>query len=147
VDETELAKVRPGQPTRVVFRSEPDRAYPGRVARLGRETDRETRELVVDVRVLELPKNWTVGQRAEAYIETARKSDVPLLPASYVVWRDKLAGVYVNGSGRAVWRSVQLGLRSQDKVEVLAGLDTGETVIAPSGPRTTLTEGRRISPK
>ncbi len=147
VDETELAKVQPGQLARVVFRSEPDRAYPGRVARLGRETDRETREFVVDVHVLELPKNWTVGQRAEVYVEVARKRDVILLPANYVVWRDKLAGVFVNVSGRAVWRSVKVGLRSQDKVEVLEGIDTGETVVAPLDPRTTLAEGRRISPQ
>lgn len=147
VDETELAKVQPGQPARVVFRSEPDRAYPGQVVRLGRETDRETREFVVDVRVLELPKNWTVGQRAEAYIETARKSDVTLLPAGYVVWRDNLAGVFVNVSGRAVWRSIKIGLRSQNTVEVLEGVAPGETVVAPSDPRTVLTEGRRITPK
>lgn len=144
VDETELAKVQAGQSARVVFRSEPDRVYPGRVARLGRETDRETREFVVEVRVLELPTNWTVGQRAEAYIETARKSDVTLLPANYVVWRGRRAGVFVNASGRAVWRFVRVGLRSQDQIEVLEGLDAGETVVAPSDPRTTLTEGRRI---
>ena len=47
-----------GQPARVVFRSESDRSYPGKVARLGKETDRETREFIVDVRVLELPQNW-----------------------------------------------------------------------------------------
>ena len=49
VDETEMARLRPDQPARVVFRSEPARSYPGRVARLGREADRETRESRVDV--------------------------------------------------------------------------------------------------
>ncbi|MBM4090661.1 MAG: HlyD family secretion protein, partial [Planctomycetes bacterium] len=34
VDETEMAQVAEGQPARVVFRSEPDRIYRGRVARL-----------------------------------------------------------------------------------------------------------------
>lgn len=70
VDETAISKVAPGQWARVVFRSEGGRSYPGVVSRLGRETDRETREFLVDVRVSELPKNWTIGQRAEVFIQT-----------------------------------------------------------------------------
>ena len=69
-------KVAPGQKARVIFRSEPERPFPGEIARLGRETDRETREFIVDVRVESLPKNWSVGQRAEAFIKTAEKKDV-----------------------------------------------------------------------
>jgi HlyD family secretion protein len=70
VDETAISKVAAGQIARIVFRSESDKNYPGVVSRIGRETDRETREFLVDVRVNELPKNWTIGQRAEVYIQT-----------------------------------------------------------------------------
>ena len=70
VDETAISKVAAGQMARIVFRSESDKNYPGVVSRIGRETDRETREFLVDVRVNELPKNWTIGQRAEVYIQT-----------------------------------------------------------------------------
>lgn len=70
VDETAISKVATGQMARIVFRSESDKNYPGVVSRIGRETDRETREFLVDVRVNELPKNWTIGQRAEVYIQT-----------------------------------------------------------------------------
>ena len=45
----------------MVFRSEPGKSYPGEVARLGRETDRETREFLVDVRVKELPRELDDG--------------------------------------------------------------------------------------
>lgn len=70
VDETEMAKLAPGQKARVIFRSEPEKSYPGIVSRLGREMDRETREFLVDVRVEQLPANWATGQRAEVYIQT-----------------------------------------------------------------------------
>lgn len=70
VDETAISQVAAGQMARIIFRSESDKNYPGVVSRIGRETDRETRELLVDVRVNELPKNWTIGQRAEVYIQT-----------------------------------------------------------------------------
>lgn len=85
VDETEMGRLRTDQSARVVFRSQPERSYPGTVVRLGLEADRETREFIVDVRVLELPQNWAVGQRAEAFVEIARKDEVILLPAKFVI--------------------------------------------------------------
>ncbi len=63
VDETEMSRLHPNQPARVAFRSESEKSYQGKVSRLGREADRETREFVVDVRVITLPENWAVGQR------------------------------------------------------------------------------------
>jgi HlyD family secretion protein len=144
VDETEMVNLVPDQTARVIFRSEPGRSFPGKVVRLGKETDRETREFIVDVRVLELAENWAVGQRAEVYIETHRKASVVLLPAKYVVRRNDGAGVYVNANGHAVWRLVELGLRSQEDVEVIDGLKAGETIVLPIDPGNRLTDGRRI---
>ena len=145
VDETEMAKLAPDQSARVVFRSEPDKSYPGKVVRLGREADRETREFVVDVRVLELPKNWAVGQRAEVFVETARKESVTLLPAQYVMWRDETAGVFVSEGGQVAWRPLTTGLRNPQWVEVVEGVQPHDLVVAPVDPRSKLTHGRRIS--
>lgn len=146
VDETEMAKFDVGQPARVVFRSEPDRSYPGEVARLGREADRETREFLVDVRVRQLPKNWAVGHRAEVYVQTARKSDAVLIPAEYLIRRDGRAGVFINRDGRAEWRSLRLGLRGPELVEATEGLQAGEAIVMPTGPGQSLKEGQRIAP-
>jgi HlyD family secretion protein len=145
VDETEMSRVAVGQPARVVFRSEPDHAYRGEAARLGRQADRETREFTVDVRVLELPKNWAVGQRAEVYIQTASKSGVTVLPAQYVLWRDGKPGVFIRQGQYAAWRDLTLGLRGREVVQVLAGLEPGDTVVATADGKTTGIEGRRIS--
>jgi len=146
VDETEMGRLTVGQPARVVFRSEPQRAYAGEVARLGREVDRETREFIVDVRVRELPPNWAVGQRAEVYIETGRTADAVRLPTRLIVWRDGRSGTFVDGAGRAVWRPLQLGLRGRELLEVAAGLSADERVIAPSDPKAGgLEPGQRIT--
>jgi HlyD family secretion protein len=145
VDETEMAKLAPDQSARVVFRSEPDKSYPGTVVRLGREADRETREFVVDVRVLELPKNWAVGQRAEVYIETARKEGVTLVPAQYVTWREGTAGVFVSEGDEVAWRPLTTGLRNQQWVEAVEGVQPLDLVVAPVDPRAKLTHGRRIA--
>jgi HlyD family secretion protein len=145
VDETEMSRVTIGQPVRVVFRSEPDRAYRGEVTRLGRQADRETREFIVDVRILELPKNWAVGQRAEVYIQTARKTGVTVLPAQYVLWRDGKPGVFVRQGQHAAWRVLTLGLSGRESVEVVAGLEPGDSVVIPVGGKMTALEGRRIA--
>jgi HlyD family secretion protein len=133
VDETAAAGLAAGQPARIVFRSVPGREYRGEVARLGRETDRETREFVVDVRVDDLPSNWTLGQRAEVLIETGRREHALVLPQRFVQWQQGKPGVWIDDRGRALWREVELGLRGGDAVEVVQGLVAGEIVVVPAG--------------
>lgn len=146
VDETAMAGLKADQPARIVFRSEPARSYAGEVARLGREADRETREFVVDVRLKELPENWTIGQRAEVFIETGRKSDAVLLPAPFGRWRGDQSGVFINAQGKARWREVSLGLRGLQSVEVTHGLSVGDEIVRPvEGRKQPLSDGQRIT--
>ena len=148
VDETAMAGLKPGQTARVIFRSEPSKTFAGEVARLGREADRETREFVVDVRVRELPGNWTIGQRAEVFIETGRKPNALLLPAPFLGWRDNQPGVFLNDHGRARWRPVDLGLRGPAGAEVTQGLSAGEQIVRPiEGQKQPLSDGQRITVK
>ncbi|MBI4881152.1 MAG: efflux RND transporter periplasmic adaptor subunit [Planctomycetes bacterium] len=145
VDEVAAAALAPGQPARVVFRSEPGRSYTGEVARLGRETDRETREFLVDVRVKALPMNWTVGQRAEVYIETGRKPQAVVVPQGFVQWRGGKPGVFVSAGGKARWRAVLLGLRGQDVVEIAEGVAAGEVLVKPAEAKVELADGQRVA--
>lgn len=148
VDETAMVGLQVGQPARVVFRSEPAKNYAGEVARLGREADRETREFVVDVRVKELPENWTIGQRAEVFIETGHKSNVVLLPPQFIRWRENKPGVFVSEHGKARWRGVTLGLRGLQNVEVTQGLSAGDQIVRPvEGQKQPLTDGKRVAAK
>lgn len=145
VDETQMARLQPGQPARVVFRSEPERSYAGKVVRLGRETDRETRETRVDVVPQRLPANWSVGQRAEVDIEIARQYAEAVVPLRFLVWREGQPGVLVDANGRAEWRSLTLGLRGRESAEVLDGLKPGEVVLSPArGNGVRLAEGQRV---
>ncbi len=144
VDETAIARLAPDQPARVVFRSEPDTPYPGRVARLGRETDRETREFLVDVRVERLPAHWTIGQRAEVYIETGRAPGAVAVPPAFLGVRDGVTGTWILRDGRARWQPVEPGLRGAGLVEIRRGLQAGERVARPPAPGVSL-DGRRVA--
>jgi HlyD family secretion protein len=146
VDEIAAPGLAVGQPARVVFRAEPAREYPGTVARLGRETDRETREFLVDVRVTTLPANWTIGQRAEVFIETGRKSEVLAVAHRFLHWQDGRAGVFVAAHDQAIWREVTLGLRGRELTEICSGLNAGDKVVAPANPKQLVFQsGQRIS--
>lgn len=148
VDETAAANLAVGQTARAVFRSAPSKSYPGEVGRLGRETDRETREFLVEVRVRELPSNWTLGQRAEVFIETGRKADALAIPQRFLQWRDGKPGVFVAEGGKAAWRNVTPGLRGREAVEAAQGLSAGDRVVAPAEPKQSpLNPGQRITAK
>jgi HlyD family secretion protein len=145
VDETEMARLAPGQKAEVVFRSEPEQVYQGEVLRLGRESDRETREFVVDVQVLSLPEVWAVGQRAEVYIETDRKENCTVLPQTLVLWKEGQPGVFMEADGKATWKPLSLGLKGKTLVEILEGASPGDGVISPLLPNaSSLAEGRRV---
>lgn len=144
VDETELARLAPQLPVRIVFRSEPENEYPGIVARIGREADRETREVVVDVRVEALPAAWAVGQRAEVYFRVAGVEDVVVLPAGLVLLREGRSGVMIDDDGRARWREIGTGLRGTEFIEITTGLKPGDIVISPLKSGGMIREGRRV---
>jgi HlyD family secretion protein len=145
VDETAMSNLHVGQSARVVFRSEQEKAYPGSVARVGHEVDRETREFLVDVRVNDLPANWAIGQRAEVYIETDRKENALRLPARVIVWKEQKPGVFVMQGDKAAWRDLTLGIQDETHVEVVKGLAEGDVAITalPQDPKMP-TPGRRV---
>lgn len=145
VDETAMPDLVVDQAARIVFRSDPGHDYPGKLSRLGRESDRETREFLVDVHAMKLPKNWSIGQRAEVFIETGRQADAVLLPAAFVVWKEGRAGVFVIAGGKAQWREVTPGLRGKDLLAVTKGLSAGDRVVrAPDSQKTPLADGQRV---
>ncbi|MDQ7784332.1 MAG: efflux RND transporter periplasmic adaptor subunit [Desulfomonilaceae bacterium] len=144
VDESAMAQIQPGQPARVVFRSEPDKEHRGIVVRMSREVDTETREFLVDVRVDDLPANWAVGQRAEAYIETSRKSGVLVVPATSIVRRNGKPSAFVVRGNRAAVRQTELGIHGTGAIEIKDGLAEGDMVI--TNPNHSVSyDGKRVT--
>lgn len=144
VDETEMDQLKDQLPAEIVFRSQPDVAFEGTVARLGKQSDRETREFTVDVRALKLPETWAIGQRAEVFIETARVDQCVRLPPEFLAKQDDQVGVFVNENGLAKWRPVELGIEGRDAVEVLEGLRPGEVAIMPVQSTSKLADGGKV---
>ena len=131
VDETMLDKVKVGQISKIVFRSDPKTELPGKVARISPQADSETREVLVAVAIDQMPKIWAVGQRAEVYIETDRKENAVVIPQRVIVWRQQQPGVFVIENGRTHWQKIVLELQGKDKAEAAKGLQPGQVVLVP----------------
>lgn len=144
VDETTLGALAIGQPAKIIFRSAPDVVLNGTVARLGAETDRETREFLVDVDIANLPEKWAVGQRLEVYIETARKNTAVFVPQRFIVRRNGTSGVMAVKNGKSKWVPVKTGLRGRDTVEIVFGLAVDDTIIGALPGQELSLDGRAV---
>lgn len=146
VDESFLAKLRPGQPARVSLRSSPESALEASVLRVGLEVDRESRELVVDLLIPQAPATLAAGQRADAVILGDLARDAVFVPSAFLLTRGGASWVWVDDGGRAALREVKTGVQSRERIEIRQGLQEGERVIRPApGTVTGLADGTRIS--
>jgi len=134
VDEADGAPVAVGQPVTVRLEARPDFDLQGHVARIGRTVQRRSwrtplKGFRVEI-VLEKtdPTFMRPAMRFRGEVETARIPDLLLVPREAVFLRDEGPVVWARrGLG---WRevAVALGRSNAREVEVLSGLEEGDTV-------------------
>ena len=129
VDETQIANLRNGLAAEVFFRALPQQCFQGKICRLWRETDRETREYKVDIALEKLPPNWTLGQRLEVFIKVNAPQMCVNIPANLISWKNNSPFVLCIVEGKITERPVKLGIRSRDKVEIISGLQVGDKIV------------------
>ncbi|GFO53592.1 RND transporter [Geomonas sp. Red276] len=147
VDESLLKGVAVGKKALITLRSTANEQYPGQVARLGRESDRVTEELEVDVAFNEPLKNFRLGEQSDVYIITGTKKDSPSLPSAAIVSKDKKRGVWVVVNGRLTFKPVTVGIEDRKGfTEITTGLDGGERIaIAPPPDMAKFSNGMKVA--
>jgi len=144
IDEAALPDLRESQHARVRLGGEGKPSINGKVERIGRESDRQTHELLVDVLLAEVPRRIAMGQRSDTWIEVERRPDVVRIPLSFVHRATGGApSCWVDRDGRITTASLVLGASGTDLVEVTSGLAAGDVVLAPVAPGADLPAGRR----
>lgn len=129
VDESLLKGVAIGKKANITLRSSATEQFPGQVARLGRQSDRVTEELEVDVAFNEPLKNFRLGEQADVNIIAEMKKDVPSIPAAAIVTKEKKRGVWVVSNGRLAFKPVSFGIEDRNGfTEIISGLDGGEQI-------------------
>lgn len=133
VIEEDLPLLQPGQLAELLFDAQPDLIAQGRVAQIVPQRLPGDRPLypVVLVPTEPLSVFLVPGMNVDATITVGQRADVLRLPRSVVKARnDGTATVTVWANGQTEERTIQVGLRGDHYVEILAGLQEGETVVA-----------------
>jgi RND family efflux transporter MFP subunit len=145
VDETSLHDVKMGETVRVAIDALGGDQSPiqGKVVEIVPAADPASRSFIVKV---ELPSsaNLHSGLFGRAYFPRGQRESL-VVPQTAVVDRGQLQGVYVLGQDNiASLRYVTIGRHVGDQqVEVLSGLQPGETLVTDPGPRDLA--GKRIN--
>lgn len=144
IDESMLADLREGMPAEIALLGEPGAPLRGTVDRIGREVDRQTHEVMVDVLLEQPPARLAIGHRADVYIALERRPNVVRVPLAFLQRDPVGAFVFVDRSGRITRAALDVGVLGRDFVEATAGVGAGDVVLAPiAGAQ--LTAGRRWS--
>jgi RND family efflux transporter MFP subunit len=129
----DLAALAPGQ--RVVFAvsSYPGAHFEGRVIDIAAAIDEQTRSAKIRVRVANPGGKLKTGMFVEGEVVTGVNSQAIVIPAS-AVYRDdrsaKSSYVFVVENGKAARRDVRIGHERDSKLEIIAGLQPGDCLIA-----------------
>ena len=134
VNESDLRYVRQGQQFPVLVDALGERDLKGRVVEIVPAADPASRSFLVKV---ELPSDPSLRSGLFGRVQFVRGERSALsIPRAAIVERGQLQGIYVLDQNRiAGLRYVTLGRPSAGQVEVLAGLQAGETLVADPGSR------------
>lgn len=143
VDESMLGDLREGMPAEITLLGNKGEPFRGSVDRIGREVDRQTHEVLVDVLLAQVPPQLAIGHRADVHIQVERRENVIRIPLAFLRRDAASAFAFVDREGRIARTPVQIGAIGRDFVEVTAGLRPDDVVLDAPAPSAELGVGRR----
>ena len=150
VAESNLDKVRLGQPCEISLDAIPDRRFAGEVHMIVPTADRTKATVLTKVKFLEkddriLPEmSAKVAFLSQALDPGARQARL-IIPKGALITRDGRAYSFLVTGNRVKLVPVTLGLTMNDLVEVAGGLKEGDRVVL--NPPTSLKDGARVKVK
>lgn len=150
VSESNLARVKPGQPCEIQLDALPDKRFRGTVHMVVPTADRSKASIMVKVRFLDkdpriLPEMSAKVAFLEHAVTGAEENPKVVLNPGAVVSRNGDQAVFVVTQGRARETAVRTGEKIGDMLEVLDGVKAGDKVVL--NPPKRLKTGSKISVK
>ena len=155
IDETDVPEVKVGQEVEVIADALPDSTYPGAITKVGlmpitsQLTTEQATDFEVEIEMSEFSSLLRPGMNMKADIITDEKSDVLTVPIQSSGKRkiaDKLKEtVFVVQDGKAVLTEITVGTSSDTAIEIIAGIEQGDTVIiGPYRVLSKLKDGQKV---
>ena len=145
VPQANASSIRPGQLARLSISNLPGRQFTGTVARTASSLDPTSRTLLVEVHVPNAEGLLLPGMYAQVDLSYKRANPPLLIPSDAMVSRGEGPVVAVVLPGHTVHLArIAVGRDYGDRLEVLGGLQEGDTIIA--NPGDFAAEGLKVDP-
>lgn len=136
VSESNIEKILLNQECEIVLDAYPEKSYPGYVAKIVPTADRSKATVLVKVGFREYDSRVLPEMSAKVTF-LAPKTDkvnveekpILLVPSSSVVTRKGINVVFIVKDDKAAELQVQLGRKFGENVEIISGIDAGESII------------------
>jgi RND family efflux transporter MFP subunit len=142
VEENRIGQIFEGQHASLQTSAYPGAEFPAVVSNVAPTADRETRTFTVKVTPIDESNQLRAGMFANVSILADEKTNALLVPRAAVNLVGDQATVYVVNGDTVEQREVTVGLSNRDQVEILSGLEAGETVVTAGQPN--LTDGAKV---
>ncbi|MDP1645571.1 MAG: efflux RND transporter periplasmic adaptor subunit [Thiobacillus sp.] len=142
VDQARAQGVVVGQAADIVLRSAPGTALPGKVVRVDLQSDALTEERIINVAFDPAPAQLYLGELAEVAIQLPGARDVLTMPRAALAQHNGRIGVWQIEQGLTRFQPVQPGVQTVEHVQIVSGLQAGDSVIVYSAKQ--LDDGVRV---
>jgi RND family efflux transporter MFP subunit len=145
VPQNNASSVRPGESASLTVSNLPGRQFAGTVARTSNALDPASRTLLVEVHVPNSSGALMPGMYAQVELTNSRKDPPLLIPSEALIMRSNGAQVaVVRKDHRVHVQKVDVGRDYGDRLEILSGLQEGDTIIA--NPGDVVSDGTEVDP-
>jgi membrane fusion protein (multidrug efflux system) len=129
VVEKDVPLVQVGQKAEIRAEAYPDRVFEGTVARVVQALNRATRTMTVEVDLPNKDKALKGGMFARVDLLVGSHPNAIQIPVDALTRLEDLQYVYIVKDGKAVQVPVEVGQRSEHRIEITKGLDGTEQVV------------------
>ncbi len=127
--ERDLPRVKKGQKAEIRVDAYPDEVFLGRLTGLSPVVDPMSRTAPAEISIRNPDHRLKPGYFARVRLLVAEHKDVLVIPEDCILKSGTTNYVFVVNGGRVVRKDVKLGASQGDQVEVMEGLEEGETIV------------------
>lgn len=124
-----LGRLKVGQPARVSTEAYPGRTFDGTIVAIAPAVDPTTNAALARIRIANAERLLKVGMFAEARVQIGEHPNALVVPIAALVRDERGAAVYVVRGDQVQRTAVKVGLETADGIEILSGLDDGQSVL------------------
>ena len=145
VDVDYVKDIHIGDTVQVRVESLGNKTFTGTITRFTRDVDDKTRQMTTEIEVPNPNLELVPGMYCYVDLKVEKRPQALAVPTRAVIAGNPPAVLVVNRDDQIEQRTVQLGLETPDKYEVLSGLREGEQVVVgnPSG----FQAGQKVQPE